>query len=326
MLDACGRAVTYLRISVTDRCNLRCVYCMPEAGVPWQSRAAILTYEEIARLVAVGADLGLRKIRLTGGEPLVRPDLPCLVRLLARIPGIEEITLTTNGLLMPRYAHGLVEAGLQRVNVSLDTLRPDRFRRITRWGDIDDAWRGIHAAESAGLTPLKINMVVIRGVNEDEVVDMAALTLEKEWHIRFIEWMPLGLVNPRPPGGTVTAHDIQDLLISRFGWLAPTSAVAASGPARTFRLPGSLGSIGFISPVSQHFCDTCNRLRLTADGKLRPCLLADHEIDAREALRRGVSQAELQQLYHMALQIKPAGHALAFGHRPELRLMAQIGG
>jgi len=326
MFDACGRAITYLRISVTDRCNLRCLYCMPEEGVPWQPRSAILSYEEIAQLVAVGAEMGLRKIRLTGGEPLVRPHLSRLVRMLAQIPGIQEIALTTNGLLLPRYAEALAAVGLRRVNISLDTLRPDRFRRITRWGEIEAVWRGIAAAEAAGLTPIKINMVVLRGLNDDEVVEMAALSLEKEWHIRFIEWMPLGSVAWQPPGEMVTAEAIQRKLTAHFGSLIPAPSANGSGPARTFQLPGGRGSVGFISPVSRHFCDTCNRLRLTADGRLRPCLLTDHEVEVKEALRRGASREELRQLYRLALRIKPEGHTLALGHHPQRRVMAQIGG
>jgi cyclic pyranopterin phosphate synthase len=326
MFDAYGRRISYLRISVTDRCNLRCIYCMPEEGVPWEPRRTILSYEEITHLVAVGAEMGLRKIRLTGGEPLVRPHLPRLVQQLAQIPGIEEITLTTNGVLLPRYAYALAEAGLCRVNVSLDTLRPDRFHRITRWGEIDNVWRGIEAAEAVGLAPLKINMVIIRGFNDDEVIDMAALSLENEWHIRFIEWMPVGLAAGQPPSEAISVSEIQKRLINHFGALTPTLVGKASGPASMSKLPGSLGSIGFISPVSQHFCDTCNRLRLTADGKLRPCLLSDCEVDVREALRQGAGQWELKWLYRRALQIKSKGHNLALGHRPEVRLMAQIGG
>ncbi len=326
MLDACGRTTTYLRVSVTDRCNLRCIYCMPPEGVPWQPREAILSYEEIACLVAVGAEMGLRQVRLTGGEPLVRPHLPRLVGQLAQIPDIEEISLTTNATLLARYADDLVKAGLSRVNVSLDTLRPDRFRQITRWGDIDEVWRGIQAAEAVGLTPIKINTVIIRDQNDDEVIELAALSLDRAWHIRFIEWMPLGSVSGRQTSGFLSASQIRERLVNHFGRLTPDRPAAGNGPARTFKLPGSLGSIGFITPVSQHFCDTCNRLRLTADGKLRPCLLSDQEVDVRQALRGGAGPEELQQLYRLALQIKPEGHALALGDRPQMRLMGQIGG
>jgi cyclic pyranopterin phosphate synthase len=326
MFDAYGRRISYLRISVTDRCNLRCVYCMPERGVPWQPRQAILSYEEITRLVTVGAEMGLRRIRLTGGEPLVRPHLPRLVRQLSQVSSIEEISLTTNGVLLPRYAGALAEAGLRRVNISLDTLRPDRYRKITRWGDIDDVWRGIEAAQVAGLAPLKINMVVIPGINDDEVIKMAALSLEREWHIRFIEWMPIGSVAWQPPGDRMSVVEVQKRLIDQFGSLTPTPVAVGGGPARSFKLPGGLGSNGFISPLSRHFCDTCNRLRLTAEGKLRPCLLSDCEVDVRHALRQGADHRELQRLYRRALQLKPKGHHMALGFRAESRLMAQIGG
>ena len=204
--------------------------------------------------------MGLRKIRLTGGEPLVRPHLPRLVRQLVQIPGIDEITLTTNGLLLPRYAAVLAEAGLRRVNISLDTLRPDRYRQITRWGQLADVWRGIEAAEAAGLTPLKINTVVIRGVNDDEVNELAALSLDKGWHIRFIEWMPVGAVGEQQAEGYISMGEMQKHLTHRFGPLMPSQTVVGNGPARTFKLPGGLGSVGFISPLSQHFCDTCWRV------------------------------------------------------------------
>lgn len=323
--DTFQRTIDYLRISITDRCNLRCVYCMPEEGVTACSHDDILRYEEIERVVRAAAGLGVRKIRLTGGEPLVRLGVADLVRALARIPGIEDIAMTTNGMLLRRYAGLLAEAGLHRVNVSLDTLRPDRFRAITRRGDLDTVLDGIAAAFAAGLEPVKINTVVMRGQNDDEVVDLARKTLDARWHVRFIEWMPVGAAAQDWRARVVSAAEIRARIEAELGPLVPAN-VNGAGPARTYKLPDAAGTLGFIGAVSEHFCASCNRLRLTADGKLRPCLLAADELDLRTPLRQGASQADIQALLREAIRAKPRGHHLAECAQVRDRTMAQIGG
>lgn len=321
------RPITYLRVSVTDRCNLRCVYCMPPEGIPWQPHSAIMRYEEIATVAQVLAEQGLHEIRLTGGEPLVRPGLANLVRLLAAIPGIDDIALTTNGLLLEKQAAELAAAGLRRVNVSLDTLQPERFARLTRGGDWGRAWRGLEAAEAGGLTPIKINMVVIRGVNEDEVEAMARLTLAHRWQVRFIELMPTQ--NQQPWGADLPPLDQAYVALPEIRARLEALGLEAApdkvgqGPAQEFHLKGGLGRIGFISPLGDVFCSRCNRLRLTADGKLRPCLFSDEEVPLLPALRAG---EPLLPLIRQAAAIKPVGHTL---HQEAIvlnRHMAQIGG
>ena len=338
--DSFGRVIDYLRISVTDRCNLRCVYCMPPQGIALKTHDEILRYEEIERLVRAAAALGVRKVRLTGGEPLVRPNIEHLVEMIAAVPGIEDVSMTTNAVLLDRRAETLARAGLHRVNVSLDTLRADRFERITRFGRIADVWRGLQAAERAGLAPIKLNVVVVRGMNDDELADFAVLTFEHAWHVRFIELMPVsnegdwGEHLPPPGDRLVTAGEMQARLSARFGAECFSESAAplapGNGPARTFGLPGAKGVVGFITPVSQHFCPTCNRLRLTADGKLRPCLLAEGEVDVMSALRSGASEAEVQALLLRAVGNKPECHHLDEDVAPSQligkRVMAQIGG
>jgi cyclic pyranopterin phosphate synthase len=334
LTDHFGRPITYLRISVTDRCNLRCVYCLPGEGVQWQMREDQLTAEEIARITASMAQAGVNRVRLTGGEPLVRPDIVEIVARLASIPEIEEVSLTTNAMLLEKLAGPLAEAGLKRVNISLDTLDADKFKRITRGGAIDRLWRGIAAAEEAGLTPLKLNTVVVNGLNADELPELARLTIENPWHVRFIELMPVGNAQawgegfPASPDRYISVQEMQTRL-SAFAMQpahrGPSALVAptSNGPARTFRIPGALGTVGFISPLGEHFCQNCNRLRLTADGYLRPCLLLDGEINVREALQAG---GPLLPLIQRAVDAKPQGHELFMQHYPESRRMAQIGG
>lgn len=300
MEDPFGRTIDYLRISVTDRCNLRCVYCMPASRMGWKSHTELLTDDEIVQVVVAAAGVGVRRVRLTGGEPTTRPRLVELVGKIARIAGIEEVTLTTNGMLLERLALPLKLAGLTRVNVSLDTLVPQRFKRITRFGAVDQVLRGIVAAEAAGLPPVKINTVVIRGVNDDELLPLASLTLEQPWHIRFIELMPIGITgdwgNGFPAGNEryISVHEMQARLAPLR--LIPAEKPHGNGPARTFTIPGALGTVGFISPLGEHFCATCNRLRLTADGALRPCLLIDREIQIRAALREDTDLAPSRML------------------------------
>ena len=329
--DSFQRPINYLRISVTDRCNLRCIYCMPSEGLPLMPHSEILSYEEIFTIVQAAAELGINKIRLTGGEPLVRLDLTQLVRMLAQIEGVDDLSLTTNGVLLSRYAIQLKEAGLRRVNISLDTLHSDRFQRITRYAKLDDVLNGIRAAQATGLLPVKINMVVMRGINEDEVLDFARLTLGEELHVRFIELMPFGQECGSSTEGEITTGSfvpVQEIWdsIAPLGALQPCLPSVGNGPASYFRLPGAKGTIGFISPVSEHICFGCNRLRLTADGHLRPCLLSDYEIDLKKPLRAGASLEELKQLIREAVAAKPERHHLADGVAPAGRHMVQIGG
>ncbi len=308
--DTFGRTIDYLRVSITDRCNLRCVYCMPRGGIIPKPREAILHSEEIARMVEAAASSGFRAVRLTGGEPLVRKGVPGLIRRLAAIPGIEEVAMTTNATLLAANARDLAAAGLKRVNISLDSLQPDRFHRVTRSGSLKSVWQGIQAAEAAGLTPLKINMVVIRGFNDDEVTDFARLTIDHPWHVRFIEVMPMSGITdwgPGMPGAdkrVVPAAEIKQRLQA---WrpLLQDDGPGGRGPARYYRLPEAQGTIGFISPISEHFCASCNRLRLTADGYLRPCLFSDRGVYCKAALADGASLAELQSLIRHASAIKP---------------------
>ena len=319
--DSFHRPINYLRISVTDRCNLRCVYCMPPQGIALMPRSQILTYEEIYTVARAAAELGITKVRLTGGEPLARAGLADLVKMLSSISGIDDISLTTNGTLLAQHAAELKAAGLRRVNVSLDSLRWERFHQITRGGRLGAAWAGIETARAAGLNPVKLNMVVMRGINDDEVLELAKLSRAGERHVRFIEMMPFA-------GGSERLVPIADIerRISSLGALEPCLPGKGNGPARYYRLPGARGTIGFISPVTQHFCIHCNRLRLTADGKLRPCLLSDAEIDLRGPLRRGASEEEIKRLIEQAVASKPGGHHLGQGPANNGRPMAQIGG
>ena len=313
--DSFARVIDYLRISITDKCNLRCIYCMPDDGVSPARHSDLLRYEEITRIASIAASLGVRKIRLTGGEPLVRKNLAFLVASLKRIPGIEDLSLTTNGLLLERHAAGLAEAGLDRVNVSIDSFRPERYREMTRGGDLAAVMRGLRAAEKAGLSPVKINMVPIRRVNEDEIPDFARVTLETDYHVRFIECMPAGTVNFWSPEKYVTTAEIKGVIES-LGQLSPVR-VRKSGPSKYFRLEGAKGVIGFISALTHHFCGECNRLRLTADGKLRPCLFSETEIDLRSALRCGAPDEEIGRLLRLSIEVKPKEHALGDDLSPE---------
>jgi len=328
-LDAYNRPISYLRISVTDRCNLRCVYCMPPGGVVCRPHEEILRYEEIETIVRAATELGISKIRLTGGEPLVRLGIVELVRNLARIPGVDDLAMTTNGILLSRYAADLAEAGLRRVNVSLDTLRPERFQRITCLGHLEDVLAGMEAAHEAGLEPVKINTVVIRGMNDDEAVDLARKTMEAGWNVRFIELMPVGngvLADGGWRERVVTAREIREKIEAALGELEPAKVSAGGGPARYYRLPGASGTLGFITPISEHFCYRCNRLRLTADGQLRPCLLSDYEINLRTPLRQGAGVAQIKELLLQGIESKPMQHHLDEAKRPENRVMSEIGG
>ncbi len=329
-LDSFQRPIDYLRISVTDRCNLRCVYCMPEEGVQTCAHDDILHYEEIETVVRAAARLGIHKVRLTGGEPLARLGLVDLVRMLAQVHGVDDLSMTTNGTLLPRYADELARAGLNRVNISLDTLKPERFAQITRRGKLEDALAGIDAAYRAGLEPVKINAVIMGGLNDDEVVDLAGKSITDGWHVRFIEWMPVAIPVENVEAGwsnqAMTAAEIRDRIEAALGALEPARTANGAGPAKYYRLPGAAGTIGFITPISEHFCAGCNRLRLTADGQLRPCLLSDAEIDLRTPLRRGAGVDEIGSLLRQGIAAKPSRHHLAECERVENRVMAQIGG
>ena len=323
--DSFQRPINYLRISVTDRCNLRCIYCLPAEGICLVSHSAILTYEEIHTVAKAAAELGINKIRITGGEPLVRSGLPKLIQMLAQIDAIDDISLTTNGVLLSRYASELKSAGLRRVNVSLDTLKQDKFEFITRRpNSLGDVLDGIEVARSVGLNPVKLNMVVMSGINDDELLDFATKTINDGWHVRFIELMPSAGVSTMD-SQFVPVSDMRKRL-ELLGELEPCLPGVGNGPAKYFRLPHAGGTIGFITPASEHFCFHCNRLRLTADGKLRPCLLADYEIDLKLPLRSGISSAGLKQLIGEAVTNKPLRHHLAEGYTPKNRPFSRVGG
>lgn len=322
--DSFNRPIDYLRISVTDRCDLRCIYCMSPDGVRLMPVDALLTYEEICRVVQAAAELGIGKIRITGGEPLVRSGLSKLIEMVAHIDGIDDISLTTNGTLLRRYAAELRQAGLQRVNVSLDTLKPDKFELITRRDRLNDVLEGIEAARSVGLSPVKLNMVAMAGVNDDELLDFATKTINEEWHVRFIELMPLN-GESAIISQFVSAGDIRQRL-EVLGKLEPCLPDVGNGPAKYFRFPQAKGTVGFITPVSEHFCFKCNRLRLTCDGKLRLCLFSADEVDLKQPLRSGISSAGLKRLIEEAVANKPQRHHIAEGDIPKDRPFSQVGG
>jgi cyclic pyranopterin phosphate synthase len=323
--DTYQRPINYLRVSVTDRCNLRCLYCMPPEGVTPRTHMEILSYEEIGRVVRIAAEMGISRVRLTGGEPLVRAGILSLVEMLGRIPGIEDLSMTTNGILLERYAEDLARAGLNRVNVSLDTLREARYAEMTRGGRLDAALAGIEAAERAGLTPIKINCVVLRGFTEDEVADMARLSVDRERHVRFIELMPLN-ESDELDDRFVSGGEILERITGSLGPLEPVTAPRGNGPATGYRIPGARGTVGVITPVSEHFCGGCNRLRLTADGRLRPCLLSDVEMDIKPVLRARGDDEVIRDWLQKAILAKPAGHGLAQHEVPRGRTMSEIGG
>ena len=323
MKDAFGRSIEYLRISVTDRCNFRCLYCMPEEGLQWLPRSEILSYEEIAAVVSQLAPLGLRRLRLTGGEPTIRPELGALVAMLRAVPGIEDIALSTNGSRFPEHAPRLKAAGLDRVNISADSLQPGRVRDIARRTVTTPPIEALRAAEHAGLSPVKVNVVVMRGINDDEIVDFARLTLEHEWHVRFIELMPVGDMRGATWEHVVPSDEILDRL-SALGALIPCDGPArGNGPAVYHRYAGAPGTVGVITPMTHTYCESCNRVRLTADGRLRTCLFGDAEVNLRDALRAGQT---LEPLFVRALAEKPREHALLQMKVGGLKALSQVGG
>ncbi len=326
LTDQFSRPITYLRISVTDKCNLRCVYCMPESGLPWLPKSDILSYEEIARLVRASASAGVSSVRLSGGEPLIRKDLPRLVKEIAAIEGIEDISLSTNGLLLEEQLDALLEAGLRRANVSLDTLREDRFEQIARRPGLKRVLAGIRAAIARGLGPVKINCVVMRGSNDDEIAAFAQWTKEIEVYVRFIELMPVHENLGVQRDAYVSADEILER-VREIGDLRPVSGPGGNGPARYFAFPGAPGAVGVISPLSHDYCERCNRVRLTADGRLRLCLFGDYEVDLRTPLRAGASEDEIAGLLRAAMLIKPERHHLRLGETASrMRAFSEIGG
>ncbi len=377
MIDSYGRTIDYLRVSVTDRCNFRCVYCMPEEGAPIAPKSEILTFEEIERLMRIGAELGVRKVRLTGGEPLVRRDIVDLVGRVGAISSIEDLSMTTNGFLLARCASDLAKAGLNRINISLDTLRPERFQAIARRGNLEDVHAGIDASLQAGMTPIKLNCVAMRGVNDDEVVEFAKLSLESPFDVRFIELMPINwstgddsmneffalsapngykksgnvtlyanedvatfkntfkMMDPAEQRGMlnssqmrrmfISAGEIQSKIESVLGPMEPAEIIT-NGPARSFRLKGAVGTVGFISQITNDICARCNRMRITAEGFLRPCLMADGEVDLRTPLRSCATDDDIKELFLTTVRHKPKEHRLEDGIAPVGRNMSQLGG
>lgn len=311
MEDSFGRRITYLRLSIIDRCNLRCFYCAPVQELVKVLAGEILRYEELLRLAALGAELGLTKIRVTGGEPLIRAGVEDFLTALAAIPGLTEVTLTTNGLLLARKATALWRAGIRRLNISLDTLQPQRFARITGSDGWHQVWEGIETALALGFAPVKLNCVVLRGINDDEVVDFARLTWEYPLEIRFIEFMPVGRGSTWRQELFVPVRELREKLTALGPW-EPLPAGVNAGPAERYRFLGARGVLGFISPVSRHFCSRCNRLRLTATGQLRPCLFSDSEIDLKGPLRQGAGPEILRDLFLQALLLKPRQHQLDY--------------
>ncbi|MBN1427459.1 MAG: GTP 3',8-cyclase MoaA [Anaerolineae bacterium] len=324
--DRFGRHIRYLRISLTDRCNLRCVYCMPEDMV-FRPHAEMMQDDEIITLFRLFVDLGFDKFRLTGGEPTTRANIVELVREMCATPGAGEVSMTTNGILLDKLAKPLAEAGLKRCNISVDTLNPERFRQITRWGRVEDVRQGILAIEEAGLLPIKLNSVVSRGMNDgQDVVDLAALTLEHPWQIRFIEMMPLGGLGDFQQAQIVTEAELRSTIEAQLGPLGMLNGGKLDGEARIYKLKNAQGDLGFISSVSAPFCATCSRVRLTADGRLRLCLLREKEVDLLTPLRQGATRAELQHLILTGIWQKPWGHGLAENDIAANRQMSEIGG
>jgi cyclic pyranopterin phosphate synthase len=326
MLDKHERNINYMRISLTDRCNLRCRYCMPETGVDNLSHYSILSLEEMARLVRIASELGIQKIRLTGGEPLVRKNIPQLVSYISQIPSIDDIALTTNGTLFAALAEELKTAGLNRVNFSLDSLVPEKFKFITRRGDLSKVKEAIFKALELDMHPVKINMVVIRGFNDDEIIDFVELARKYPLHIRFIEFMPVGDLLFWKKERMMPSQDIKAYIEESYV-LTPQKNILGNGPARYYSLEGGEGSLGFISPMSNHFCGECNRIRLTAEGGLRGCLYDKREVNLKTALKNGSSDEEIKELFIWAIKAKPARHHMNNGWGEEnKRKMYQIGG
>ncbi len=328
LVDLYHRRINYLRLSITDRCNLRCQYCMPQEGVAKFEHAEILRFEEIMRLARLAVKKGIQKIRITGGEPLVRKGVLELIQDLSHLPGVQDLSMTTNAILLQELAGPLFLAGLKRVNISMDSLNPGKYREITRGGELARVWAGIDAAQAAGISPIKINVVAIAGFNDMEILDFARLTQKNPFQVRFIEFMPTGGCREWKRESSLSCKEIKKRIEAEFTLFSrPQVRNSHDGPARIFHLPGAIGEIGFISPISDHFCDSCNRLRLTADGKLRTCLFADEEMDIRQLLRSGCSDLELEKIFEEAILRKPRRQQTLEGQIKSCsRPMVQIGG
>jgi cyclic pyranopterin phosphate synthase len=327
LTDRYHRPIDYLRVSITDRCDLRCIYCTPLGGSPKLDHDDILSYEEFLHIIQVAVDMGITKVRITGGEPLVRKGVADFCRRLAALPGLQSLSLTTNGVMLEEFAQDIYSAGIHRINISLDTLQPQKFLRITRRDEFHRVWRGIQAAETVGFNPIKINVVVMRGINEDEVLDLAKLTLKRTYHIRFIEFMDLNNDSNWLHERYVSADEI----LANLNGLAPLEQITSrhtNGPARHFRWPDAKGVVGIISPISHHFCPSCNRIRLTADGKLRNCLFSDQEVDIKSPLRQGATDADLAHILKGSIDNKPEKHCLQSDifRKCQNRPMVAIGG
>ncbi|MDQ6418319.1 GTP 3',8-cyclase MoaA [Paenibacillus sp. LHD-117] len=328
--DRFGRKHDYLRISVTDRCNLRCLYCMPEEGVEFTESENVLRYDEIVEVVETGASLGITKLRITGGEPLIRPNLDGLIARLSSIPGITDIALTTNGIFLAKQAKALKEAGLNRVNISLDTLDAARFRFIARRGELKRVLEGIEAAADAGFDPIKLNCVLLKGVNEDEIAQFLKLAYERPLHVRFIEYMPIGHADENWRNHYLPLSRVLEIAEQEGYELSRREQVRGNGPSDDWQMAGAVGSFGLIHPISDHFCSNCNRLRLTADGNLKPCLYWMDELNVKNALG---DRDAMKELFFKAMDIKPENHEMAakladnaLSHVPTERRMSQIGG
>ncbi len=326
MKDSYGREINYLRISLTDRCNLRCVYCMPMRGLEFVPNDDLLSPVEIAAVARAAAETGFRKIRLTGGEPTLRRDILEIVSLLKQTPGIEEVTMTTNGYRLKKLAKPLAAAGLNRVNIHVDAINHTQLLKTMRLAKESKVWEAISAAEDAGLRPIKLNVVVTRGFNDDDVAAMAKLTVDHPWHVRYIELMPLGAPSGIALENFVSSAETIARIESELGRIEPLNGGELDGEARLYTIPGAKGTLGFISPVSNPYCGDCNRMRVTADGRIRLCLLSDKEINFRDTLRNGGAHRDLVALFEQAVTHKPWGHKLGEGIHPELRTMSQIGG
>ena len=326
--DRFGRQINYLRLSLIDHCNLRCVYCMPLRGLSFVPQPELLTAGEIETVVRAAVAVGFHKFRLTGGEPTLRPEIVEITERIAKVPGVEDLAMTTNGILLPRLAKPLKEAGLRRLNIHVDTLHPERLKKLMRFATLEEMEAGIAAAEEAGLVPIKLNCTVTRDYNDMDVAELARRAKDRDWHVRFIELMPLG--------GGETAHvalsqfvptaETRRRIEAELGPLEELPPASAADESRNFRFAGARGVVGFISPVSEPYCGSCNRMRLTADGKFHLCLLNDDELDVKQALRTGGGQAAVQEILLKAVGLKPTGHRLDEGVSPRARSMFQIGG
>jgi cyclic pyranopterin phosphate synthase len=325
LIDNCNRHLNYLRISITDRCNLQCRYCEPQDLIPKLSHAEILTYEEILRIVRIATRLGISKVRVTGGEPLVRKGVYEFLHELTATEGLKDVSLTTNGVLLSENLEKIQGAGISRINISLDTLNPAKYREITGYDEFNRVWQGIEKAHQMGFYPIKLNVVALQGINDEELVEMARLSFQYPFHIRFIEHMPIGRTDFNPDS-LLLAPEIKSR-ISDLGNLVTVQETEHDGPARRYKYEGAIGEIGFIPALSQHFCNKCNRLRLTASGQLRPCLLSDHQEDLKEPVRQDCSDKQLAEIFIKAVRHKPSDHNLVAKNPARIRgQMRAIGG